>query len=253
MGLLPEDLIKALARVRSVGTITGAGISAESGVPTYRGKGGLYDDPEEGDRTIEALSAPTLARDPDRTWRVISALAQRCLEAKPNAGHYALAEIEAKVERFCLLTQNVDGLHGRAGSKNIIDIHGDRLATACMDCGVEGRLTDPGMIRGTPRCPVCNGRLRPGVVLFGEMLPVEKVARIEREFYAHVPDCVMIVGTTAQFPYIVMPVLAAAQAGKLTIEINPEETDISPAVDFTLRGKAGEFLPAIAAAISTVR
>lgn len=250
MGLLPDDLVNALARVRSVGAITGAGISAESGVPTYRGKGGLYDDPAEGDRTIEALSAPTLARDPDRTWRVISALAQRCLEAKPNAGHYALVDIENKVERFCLLTQNVDGLHLRAGSRNLIDIHGDRLATVCMDCGAEGRLTDPGMIRSTPRCPACEGRLRPGVVLFGEMLPVDKVARIEREFYAHVPDCVMIVGTTAQFPYIVMPVLTAAQAGKLTIEINPEETEITPAVEYSLRGTAGEFLPAIASAIS---
>ena len=249
MGLLPGDLVKALARVRSVGAITGAGISAESGVPTYRGKGGLYDDPAEGDRTIEALSAPTLARDPDRTWSVIGALAQRCLEAKPNAGHYALVEIERKVERFVLLTQNVDGLHLRAGSKNIIDIHGDRLATECMDCGAQGRLSDPAAISGTPRCPACEGRLRPGVVLFGEMLSVEKVARIEREFYAHVPDCVMIVGTTAQFPYIVMPVLTAAQAGKLTIEINPEETEISQTVDYSLRGTAGDFLPAIASAI----
>lgn len=249
MGLLPDDLVKALARVRSVGAITGAGISAESGVPTYRGKGGLYDDPKEGDRVIEALSAPMLERDPDRTWIVIAALAQRCLEAAPNAGHYALVEIEKKVERFCLLTQNVDGLHLRAGSQNVIDIHGDRLATVCMDCGAQSRLTDPGMIRSTPRCPACEGRLRPGVVLFGEMLPVEKVARIEREFYARIPDLVLIVGTTAQFPYIVMPVLTAAQAGKLTIEINPEETEISPAVEFSLRGTAGDFLPAIAAAI----
>jgi NAD-dependent deacetylase len=249
MGLLPNDLAEALSRVRSVGAITGAGISAESGVPTYRGKGGLYDDPAEGDRTIEALSAPMLERDPDCTWRVIAALAQRCLEAKPNAGHHALVEIEKKVERFCLLTQNVDGLHLRAGSQNVIDIHGDRLATLCMECRAEGRLTDPAAISGTPRCPACEGRLRPGVVLFGEMLPVEKVARIELEFYSRIPDLVMIVGTTAQFPYIVMPVLTAAQAGKLTIEINPEETEISPAVEFSLRGTAGDFLPAIAAAI----
>ncbi len=249
MGLLPDDLVKALSRVRSVGAITGAGISAESGVPTYRGKGGLYDDPKEGDRVIEALSALMLERDPDRTWRVIAALAQRCLEAAPNAGHYALVEIEKKVERFCLLTQNVDGLHPRAGSQHVIDIHGDRLATVCMDCGAEGRLTDPGVITVTPRCSQCEGRLRPGVVLFGEMLPVEKVARIEREFYARIPDLVMIVGTTAQFPYIVMPVLTAARAGKLTIEINPEETEISHAVEYSLRGSAGDFLPAIAEAI----
>jgi NAD-dependent deacetylase len=249
MGLLPGDLLKALAHVRSVCAITGAGVSAESGVPTYRGKGGLYDDPSEGDRIIEALSAPTLERDPDRTWQVIGALAQRCLAAKPNAGHYALVEIEKKVERFVLLTQNVDGLHLRAGSQNVIDIHGDRLSTMCMDCGAQGRLTDPAAISRTPRCPACEGRLRPGVVLFGEMLPAEKVARIEREFYANVPDCVMIAGTTAQFPYIVMPVLTAAQAGKLTIEINPEETEITPAVEYSLRGTAGELLPAIAAAI----
>src|SRR5438034_11085244 len=100
MDELPRELARALATVRSVGAITGAGLSAESGIPTYRGKGGIYDDPDEGDRTVEALSGSTLRTDPDRTWRVIAELARRSRGAEPNAGHRALVEIETRVERF---------------------------------------------------------------------------------------------------------------------------------------------------------
>ena len=115
---LPEKLRLALEKVRSVGAITGAGVSAESGIPTYRGKGGIYDDPSEGDRTVEALSGRTMAADPDRTWRTIGELISKSSRARPTAAHRALVDIEEKVERFVLLTQNVDGLHQLAGSRN---------------------------------------------------------------------------------------------------------------------------------------
>src|SRR3989442_12296712 len=101
--VLPPDLERALARVRSVGVITGAGVSAESGIPTYRGKGGIYDDPDAGERTVEALSGPTLAADPDRTWRVIAELARKAHGAQPNAAHRSIAEIERRGERVVLL------------------------------------------------------------------------------------------------------------------------------------------------------
>jgi NAD-dependent deacetylase len=244
---LPEELTERLATVRSVGVITGAGVSAESGIQTYRGKGGIYDDPVEGERTVEAVSGPTLRVDPDRTWRAISRMVRMAGAAKPNRGHYSLAAIEAKVERFVLLTQNVDGLHQLAGSRNIIDIHGNIFETKCMSCRESGRLERYAVVQfdRAPRCSSCNGIIRPDVVLFEEMLPVEKVDRIRLEFAHRIPDLVMAVGTTALFPYITQPVLIAGQAGKLTVEINPESTMLSDYVDYSLRGPAGSYLPLI--------
>jgi len=230
--------------------ITGAGISAESGIPTYRGVGGIYDDPEAGDRTVEALSGSTLHRDPDRTWRAVSALARASVAAEPNGGHRAIVQIEKAVDRFVLLTQNVDGLHRIAGSENVIDIHGDVLATRCVQCDATGRLTPEEVrkIEGTPTC-ACGGNLRPDAVLFGEMLPKRKVFQMEQAFYREPPDLILVVGTSALFPYIADPVLVAARAGRLTVEVNPEATSLSNVVRFSLRGRAGDLVPRIADAL----
>jgi NAD-dependent deacetylase len=220
----------------------------------------------------EALSAPTMRDDPDRTWRAIGKIASAAGNAQPNAGHFALVEIEKRLERFVLLTQNVDGLHRRAGSRNVIDIHGDTFNLLCTSCAWRGGLDpkglapfspgDPAQIVKaspakkvpdpftSPRCPKCRAVVRPDVVLFGEMLPVDKLARLQAEFFQNPPEVVISVGTSAMFPYIVQPMLVAAQAGRLTIEINPDETDISELVDFHLREPAGVALPAIAAALS---
>ena len=126
---LPQDVVSALADVRSAGVITGAGVSVESGIQPYRGEGGLYDDPDEGDRTVEALTGSTLQRDPDRTWRAIVKLARQAKDARPNPGHEALVRMEESLDRFVLLTQNVDGLHQLAGSRNVIAIHGNVFDT----------------------------------------------------------------------------------------------------------------------------
>lgn len=256
--VLPAELATRLRAARSIGVITGAGISAESGIPTYRGKGGIYDDPEQGDRTIEALSAPTLRTDPDRAWQAIAKIAGAASGAQPNAAHHALVEIERKVERFVLLTQNVDGFHAAAGTRNLIDIHGDTFKLLCMKCGRRGDLSREPDIEPciqtivatgkAPRCE-CGGTIRPDVVFFGEMLPEAKVQRLHDEFYHRVPDVVISVGTSNMFPYIVQPVLIAAQQGRLTVEINPEETEISGYVAYHLKAKAGEALTAIAAAL----
>jgi len=243
--------VAALAGVRSVGAITGAGVSQESGVPTYRGPGGLYDDPAEGEAAVEALTGRTLARDPDRTWRVLGDLARRAAGAEPNAGHLALARMEAAVERFVLLTQNVDGLHLRAGSRNVIDLHGDLGTTRCLGCGARARLERAALaaLRATPRCDGCGGALRPDAVLFGELLPEAKVARMQRAFGEEMPDLVLVAGTSALFPYIAGPVLEAARRGRLTVEVNPEPTDLSGRVAWSLRGTAAALLPLIAAAL----
>ncbi|MDJ0521509.1 MAG: Sir2 family NAD-dependent protein deacetylase [Planctomycetota bacterium] len=250
---LPADLLESLEGITSMGVITGAGVSAESGIQTYRGQGGLYDDEAEGDATVEALSASTLHHDPDRTWRVVAELARRSVDAAPNPAHHAIAQLEQNLTRFVLLTQNVDGLHKLAGSRNVIDIHGDVLDTRCRDCGARGRFTPEEVraLEGTPFCPDCGGVRRPNAVLFGEMLPEDKVRRMHQEFYADPPDLVLIAGTTAVFPYIAEPIVVANQRGRLTIEVNPEPTIVSPHVRWSLRGKAGEVLPLIAEALTS--
>lgn len=249
---LPAGLVERLKDVRTAGAITGAGISVESGIQPYRGEGGIYDDPDEGERTVEALTGSTLVRDPDRTWRAVSKLARQARDARPNPAQHALAEMERNLDRFVLLTQNVDGLHHMAGSRNVICIHGNVLDTRCMGCGAEGRLDPEGLMAldAAPRCSACEGVLRPGAVLFGEMLPAREVARMQEEFHLRTPDLVMLIGTTALFPYIAEPVVHAWRQGKLTVEVNPERTYLSGEVDFFLQGPAGEYLPLIAAATS---
>jgi NAD-dependent deacetylase len=246
--LVPEDLLAALAGVRSVGVITGAGVSRESGIPTYRGRGGIYDDPVQGDDTVEALSGPTLRRDPDRTWRAVAHLARLALGAQPNAAHRAVAEMERRAERFVLLTQNVDELHRIAGSRNLIEIHGSARETLCLACGARGRLEreEVAALDRTPRCGACGGPLRPDVVLFGEMLGTDDVERLHRELVARSPDLLVVAGTSALFPYILEPVVLAARRRRVTVEVNPEETVLSQAVRHSIRAPAGAVLPLLA-------
>lgn len=245
---ISESLLEAVRRAGSLGVVTGAGISAASGIPTYRGQGGIYDDPEEGDRTVEALSGPTLRRDPDRTWNAVRNLALASRAAAPNPGHDAIVQLEDRVARFVLLTQNVDGLHEVAGSRNVIDIHGNLRRTICQECGVIGDEPDWQDLQGAPRC-ACGGVLRPDVVLFEEMLPPDKVQRLYAELVSDPPDVVIAVGTTAMFPYICEPVHAARLAGGTTVEVNPERTALSDVVDHRLVGNADVVLPALVAAL----
>ena len=251
MKKLPEKLVEELQEVQSVGAITGAGVSQESGIRTYRGKGGIYDDPLQGERTVAALSGITLATNPDRTWVALASMAQQARSARPNPGHLALVTMEKKAKHFVLLTQNVDGLHQEAGSRNVIDIHGNISATVCLSCGVQGELERSQLqaLKKAPRCPECEGVLRPDVVLFGELLPPNKVQRMQHEFQRQVPDLVLIAGTSAYFPYITEPVVMARQLGKLTVEVNPEPTLLSEVVQYSLRGPSGSWLPLIAEAL----
>ncbi|MAG55098.1 MAG: NAD-dependent protein deacylase [Planctomycetes bacterium] len=246
---IPEALVDAIRSARSIGVITGAGISVASGIAPYRGKGGVYDDPEEGDRTVEALSGPTLRNDPDRTWRALAKLALMAKDAKPNPGHQALVELEQRVDRFVLLTQNVDGLHEAAGSQNIIDIHGSMSRVYCMGCGDPAPVPDWTTLVQAPECAECHGVLRPDVVLFEEMLPEEKVRRMYEELLQDVPEAVIAVGTTAMFPYILEPIQIARSLGITTLEVNPEHTALSSIVEHHLQAGADVALPALVAAL----
>lgn len=243
-----EQAAEILRRARSALFITGAGISAASGIPTYRGVGGLYGDKlaEEGLAIEEVLSGPMFRRRPELTWRHIHSIEQACRGARPNAAHAALARMEQRLERCWVLTQNVDGFHREAGSQRVIDIHGDIHHLLCTSCPFQERLSDYAGLEPLPHCPHCAGVLRPDVVLFGEMLPLDKVAALHRELSLGF-DAVVSIGTSSLFPYIVDPVFFAASEGWGTIEINPEETTVSSVVQVRLAMPAVEAMEGILA------
>jgi NAD-dependent deacetylase len=235
-----------MASARSALFITGAGVSAASGVPTYRGIGGLYSEnaTDEGLTIEDALSGEMFQRRPEVTWKYIHQIERACRGARLNAAHAAIARIERRLARCWVLTQNVDGFHRAAGSTNVIDIHGDLHRILCTRCAYEAHVDDYAELAACPRCPACAAVLRPDVVLFGEMLPLEKVEILRREL-AHGFDVVISIGTSSLFPYITRPVLEAAHFGVPTIEINPEPTAVSTAVSVRLPMRAVEALEAI--------
>jgi NAD-dependent deacetylase len=239
-----------LARARSILFVTGAGISADSGLPTYRGVGGLYeaDATEEGLPIEVLLSGETLARRPEWTWKYLGAIERACRGARPNRAHEAIAALERERPRVVVLTQNVDGLHRAAGSTNVIEIHGDVHELRCTRCPWGDRVCDYSAIELPPRCPRCSGLVRPAVVLFGEMLPREAVDRLEAELRRGF-DAVVSIGTTSVFPYVAAPVHLARSWGAGTVEVNPGETEVSAAVDVRLRCGAADAMESLVAAL----
>jgi NAD-dependent deacetylase len=226
--------------------VTGAGISADSGLPTYRGIGGLYDvDPtEEGLAIEEVLSGHMLRRRPELTWKYLAQIAMAARGGTFNRGHEVIAEMERHFPRVWTLTQNVDGYHRLAGSENVIEIHGNMSSLSCMRCPYRQTVGDDEMIELPPRCLDCHAILRPDVVLFGEMLPEEAISRMRRELDTGF-GAVFSVGTSSSFPYIQEAVMMAARAGAPVIEINPAETVLSPHIDYRLPLGAAAALNAI--------
>ncbi len=241
-----EAVASVLARAETILFITGAGISADSGLPTYRGIGGLYNTQNtEDDIPIEmALAGETLTRNPALTWKYLLQIESRSRTASYNRAHRVVALFQKTCTRICVLTQNIDGFHQKAGSRNVIDIHGDMHDLLCLSCRGRLRVDSYEGFDIPPRCTDCGGILRPGVVFFGEMLPGTKVRALEREL-ARGFDAVVSVGTTSTFPYIRAPVVAAANRGTPTIEINPSDTCISSTVDIRIKSTAASALDAI--------
>ncbi|HEX2685984.1 MAG TPA: NAD-dependent deacylase [Kofleriaceae bacterium] len=241
-----DRVSEAFAHARSVLFITGAGISADSGLPTYRGIGGLYEDAgtEEGFAIEDALSGEMLRDRPDVCWKYIHQIERACRGATWNRGHEVLAMLEERYDRAWVLTQNVDGLHRRAGSKHVIEIHGDVHKLACTRCGFRESVEDYAGLSFPPRCPDCGAIVRPEVVLFGEMLPRGAVATLDRELGRGF-DLVVSIGTTSVFPYIAAPVVLARRAGRDTIEINPGTTSVSHVVAHRMQNRAAVALDAI--------
>lgn len=234
--------------------VTGAGLSAASGLPTYRGTGGLYEgsETEDGVPIEVALSGETLLARPELAWRHLRRIEEACRGARPNRGHEVIALLESRAERAArggavvVLTQNVDGFHRAAGSRNVIDIHGDVHRIGCTRgaCGWEEEVADYARLPPLPRCPNCGAVARPRVVLFGEMLPEDRLLHLDRELGLGF-DVVFSVGTSSLFPYIAGPIVTAARMGIPTVEINPGPTEVSFAVRHRLRADAARALDAV--------
>ena len=234
-GVEIDRVATELKRASAVFVITGAGMSADSGLPTYRGVGGLYEDKdtEDGIPIEQALSGSVFKSSPEITWKYLGQIEKSTRGATWNRGHRVLAEMEQHFQRFWILTQNIDGFHTSAGSKNVIEIHGNMHSLSCTACAHQINLADFSSISIPPVCPLCQAMMRPDVVLFEEQLPVEAIKTLDREMRTDF-DVVISIGTSSYFPYIVQPVVYARQTGVFTVEINPSETSLSDIVDVKL-------------------
>ena len=241
-----EEIARLMKDARSILFITGAGISADSGLPTYRGIGGLYNDTatDEGIPIETALAGEMLETRPEVTWKYLSQIEARCRKARYNRGHEVIALAGKEFERVCVLTQNIDGFHHAAGSKNVIDIHGNMYDIYCAKCGWKRTLIDYQNMEIPPQCPKCSNIARPDVVFFGEMLSAAKCDKLAQELALGF-DLYFSIGTTSVFPYIAQPILNARYMRKPTIEINPSNTEVSNFIDIKLQMKAADALDAI--------
>ncbi|HEX9761152.1 MAG TPA: NAD-dependent deacylase [Candidatus Acidoferrales bacterium] len=227
-----------LARAKSIAVLTGAGISAESGLPTFRGPGGLW----RNFRPEDLATPHAFARDPAIVWEWYNWRRSVHAQCAPNAGHAALAQLEQRTEAFLLITQNVDSLHERAGSRNVIHLHGSLWRVRCLECHVESPNQDVPLTPVPPRCD-CGGMLRPAVVWFGEPLPPD-LLRIAADA-AQAAEAFLVVGTSGMvYPAAQLPQIAL-ESGARIIEVNPEETPLSQHSSVFLRGAAGEILPQV--------
>ena len=236
---IPKSLVETLRNAQSVAVLTGSGISAESGVPTFRdAQTGLWAhyDP------MDLATPEAFTRDPRLVWEWYSWRRELVEEASPNPGHEALAELERHVPELVLITQNVDGLHRRAGSQRVIELHGNIIRSKCSREGVvvELRKDDSEV---PPTCPRCGALLRPDVVWFGEMLPPEA---LEAAFeVAQSCDLFFSIGTSSLVQPAASLPFEALRGGVSVVEVNPGETPLTRHAEYALRGRAGEVLPAL--------
>lgn len=239
MNQLPRELRKIVQKSGRICVSTGAGMSAECGIPTFRGNEGLW-------RKFKAedLATPdAFAHQPQLVWEWYLWRRQIVRKAEPHAGHFALADWEKRSKRFSLVTQNVDGLHSRAGSMALYELHGNLMDTICTLCDFRADL-DPDLSQLS--CPQCGkGKVRPGVVWFGESLPQDT---FQAAFDAAV-DCDLFIcvgSSNVVYPAAQLPKVAKEE-GAITIEINPSPSSLSENFDFYIPGAASAILPLLAA------
>jgi len=234
-----DELIEILRAGPRIAVLTGAGISAESGIPTFRGKDGLW----RQFRAEELATPQAFFRDPKLVWEWYDWRRGIIGAKEPHAGHRVLARWERYFPHFVLITQNVDGFHRRAGSQNVLELHGNIWEVRCTQEGTIVENTECPLRKMPPLCPACGAMLRPNVVWFGESLPSETL----EEAYAASASCdvMFAIGTSAYVqPAASLPLLAAERGAKI-IEVNPEPTPLSSTADLSFLAKAGEILPLI--------
>lgn len=221
--------------------ITGSGISAESGIPTFRGNEGYWRNHDP----MKLATPEGFAQDPALVWEWYAQRRAIIQSKQPNPAHRVVADLAARAAGFLLVTQNVDDLHERAGSSadQTVHIHGDIFVNRCTGCRRHDRTEVS--TATLPRCPGCGGLLRPGVVWFGEALGVADVGRVEDFLAGGCCDLVLVVGTTAAFGYILDWAARAAGNNGLLVEVNPEVTALSRLATETIRARAAEALPAL--------
>jgi len=230
-----QDIKERLYNTQAVTVLTGAGISAESGVPTFRGKDGLW----KNFRAEDLATPDAFKKNPKLVWEWYNSRRQTLAKLQANPGHIAIAEIEKRVKKFTLITQNVDGLHQLAGNKNVIELHGNIWHVKCTACN-KVSLNKDVPIKILPFCE-CGGLLRPNVVWFGEMLSDNT---LKRAFSASDNcDIMFVIGTSGIVHPAASIALRAKDEGTFIVEINLENTPLSVSADATLLGKAGDILP----------
>ncbi len=225
-----------LVSAQRVAVLTGAGISSESGVPTFRGPDGLW----RRYRPEDLANPAAFRRDPALVWEWYDWRRSLVAKTEPNAGHYALVQLQQRCRYFTLITQNVDGLHDRAGSRGVHKLHGDLWQLRCIGCGKVSSNFEVPLPQLPPRCS-CNSLLRPDIVWFGEPLPLATLQAAWNS--ARQADLFLVVGTSALVhPAASLPLVARDQGARV-IEVNIEESALSTEVDLSLRGPASELLP----------
>jgi len=235
----PIDLIQSIAKAERVTVLTGAGVSQESGLRTFRdAQTGLW-----AQYKPEHLASPeAFTRDPKLVWDWYAWRREALKGVRPNAGHYALVALERKIPEFTLITQNVDGLHRMAGSQNVLELHGNIQRVRCSKCGTYADTwEDEG--ESVPGCEKCGGLLRPDVVWFGEPLPREELEKAVMA--ARSCQVFFSIGTSGVVQPAASLAFAAHNKGALVIEINAEPTPLTPKTDFAFHGRSGKILPAL--------
>ncbi len=243
-----SDRLRELFRTSGeIAALTGAGMSAESGVPTFRGEEGLW----KKFKPEELATFDAFMRNPELVWEWYLHRKRVIADIKPNDGHRALAEMEKIFPRMTVITQNIDNLHRRAGSANVIELHGNIERNYCISCGTFADNAEVLAAKGLPRCRSCNGLLRPDVVWFGEELPaIEWNAALKVVRRA---DVCLVIGTSAiVYPAASLP-YAAMEAGAYIVEVNTERTELTSRADEVFSGKAGEILPRLLAEARQIR
>jgi NAD-dependent deacetylase len=243
-GPVIERVRELLKNAQSVCVLTGAGISAESGIPTFRGAGGLW----KQFRAEDLATPEAFRRDPLLCWEWYGWRRSVIADVKPNPAHYALADLEKRSREFTLITQNVDGLHSAAGTQALLEIHGSIWKLRCTACGREW-IDRSVPLPLPPRCEICGALARPGVIWFGENLDPQIWAAAERAVSRC--DVLLVIGTSAVvYPAAGLVPLAHSRGAKL-VEVNLEPTPVSGVVDCALTGRAGEILPNLISSADT--